>query len=75
MLLGVYTSLRRLQVLRVALILIGLFFVAGLHPLVMSIREGWHMNREDAEPMGISLYVMQGVFLLLVARDPEAIVG
>lgn len=33
------------------------------------------MNREDAEPMGMSLYVMQGVFLLLVARDPEAIVG
>jgi hypothetical protein len=62
--------MRRVQVLRVVLILVGLFFVAGIYPLVMSVREGWQMNHEDAEPMGISLYVMQGVFLLLAARDP-----
>jgi hypothetical protein len=61
----------RLQVLRVVLILVGLVFLAGFYPLVTSIREGWQANKEDAEPMGISLYIVQGVFLLMAARDPE----
>jgi hypothetical protein len=42
----------------------------GVYPLVTSVRQGWQANKEDAEPMGISLYVMQGIFLLLSARHP-----
>ena len=29
-------------------------------------------NKEDSLPMGISLYVMMGIFLLLAARNPSA---
>ena len=44
-------------------------FLAGVYPLIMSIREGWQANKEDSLQMGISLYVMQGIFLLLAARN------
>ena len=64
--------MRREQVLKVVLVLVGLFFLAGIYPLVTSIREGWQANKEDAEPMGISLYLMQGIFLLIAARNPSA---
>ena len=64
--------MRRERVLKVVLVLVGLLFVAGIYPLITSVRDGWHANKEDAEPMGISLYVMQGVFLLMAARDPLA---
>lgn len=64
--------MRRERVLQVVLILVGLFFLAGIYPLVTSIREGWQANKEDATPMGISLYVMQGIFLLLAVRNPSA---
>jgi hypothetical protein len=63
---------RRERVLKVVLVLVGLFFLAGVYPLITSIREGWQTNKEDALPMGISLYVMQGIFLLLAARNPAA---
>jgi len=62
----------RERVLKVVLVLVGLVFVAGIHPLITSVRDGWHTNKENAEPMGISLYVMQGIFLLMAARDPLA---
>ena len=50
----------------------GLVFVAGLYPLVTSVRDGWHANKEDSLPMGISLYVTMGIFLLMAARNPSA---
>jgi hypothetical protein len=56
--------MRRQFVLKVVLVVVGLLFLAGVYPLVTSIRQGWQANKEDAEPMGISLYVMQGIFLL-----------
>jgi hypothetical protein len=65
----------RERVLRVVLILVGLLFLAGVYPLITSIQDGWHANKEDAKPMGVSLYVMQGVFLLLAARNPSAYRG
>jgi len=64
--------MRRERVLRIVLIIVGLIFVAGVYPLITSIREGWQANKEDSLPMGISLYVTQGIFLLLAARDPLA---
>src|SRR5499425_93008 len=62
----------RKRALKVILVLVGLIFVAGIYPLVTSVRDGWRANKEDPLPMGISLYVTQGVFLLLAARDPLA---
>jgi len=62
----------RKRVLKVVLVVVGLIFVAGIYPLVTSVRDGWRANKEDPLPMGISLYVTQGVFLLLASRDPLA---
>ena len=62
----------REKVLKVVLVVVGLIFLAGLYPLITSVREGWQANKENVEPMAISLYVMQGIFLLLAARNPSA---
>ena len=64
--------MNRDKALKILLVLLGLLFVAGLYPLITSIRSGWQANREDAEPMAISLYVMMGIFLLMAARNPSA---
>jgi len=52
--------------------LLGLFFVAGIYPLMTLVRSAWQANNEDAAPMMLSLYVTLGIFLLLAARDPSA---
>lgn len=62
----------RKRALRIVLVVVGLIFIAGIYPLVTSVRDGWRANKEDPLPMGISLYVTQGVFLLLASRDPLA---
>jgi Family of unknown function (DUF6632) len=68
-------SMRRERVLKIVLVVIGLLFVAGVYPLITSIRSGWQANREDADPMFISIYVTLGIFLLLAARNPSAYRG
>jgi hypothetical protein len=62
----------RQRALKVVLVLVGLLFTAGVYPLVGSVRDSWHANKESAEPMFISLYVTLGIFLLLAVRDPSA---
>ena len=64
--------MNRDKALRILLVLFGLIFVAGVYPLITSVRSGWQANREDAEPMAISLYVMMGIFLLMAALNPSA---
>ena len=64
--------MKRDRALRILLVLFGLIFVAGVYPLITSVRSGWQANREDAEPMGLSLYVTMGIFLLVAARNPSA---
>ena len=67
--------MNRERALKILLVLLGLLFVAGVYPLITSItsiRSGWQANREDAEPMGLSLYVTMGIFLLVAARNPSA---
>ena len=59
--------MKREKLLRIV-VLIGLIFVAGVYPLVTTIRDGWRADKEDATPMGISLYVTLGVFLLVATR-------
>ena len=62
----------RQRALRILLVLFGLIFVAGVYPLITSVRSGWQANKEDAEPMALSLYVTTGIFLLVAARNPSA---
>src|SRR6266496_6436062 len=64
--------MNRERALKVVLVLLGLFFVAGIYPLMTTVRSAWQANNEDATPMMLSLYVTLGVFLLLAARDPSA---
>src|SRR5215475_14201653 len=67
--------MRRERALKIVLVIVGLIFVAGVYPMIASIREGWLANKEDSLPMGLSLYVTQGIFLLLAAREPLAYRG
>jgi hypothetical protein len=60
------------KILRIPLVLFGLIFVAGVYPLITTIRSGWQANKEEAEPMGISLYITIGIFLLLASRNASA---
>jgi hypothetical protein len=64
--------MNRDKALRILLVLFGLIFVAAVYPLITSVRSGWQANREDAEPMALSLYVAMGIFLLVAARNPSA---
>jgi uncharacterized membrane protein YhdT len=64
--------MNRDKALRILLVLFGLIFVAGVYPLITSVRSGWQANKEDAEPMALSLYVTMGIFLLVAARNPSA---
>jgi len=62
----------RQRTLRILLVLFGLLFTAAIYPLITSVRSGWQANQEDSLPMGLSLYVAMGIFLLLAARNPSA---
>jgi uncharacterized membrane protein YhdT len=64
--------MNREKALKILLVLFGLIFVAGVYPLIASVRSGWQANKEDAEPMALSLYVTMGIFLLVAARNPSA---
>jgi len=58
----------RERALKFLLIATGLLCVAGLYPLVQSLR---HWQRSDEiVPMFLSLYVTLGIFLLFAARNP-----
>lgn len=58
--------MRRERALKIALVLVGLLFMAGVAPLTM------FFSREPAVPMIMSIYVTLGIFLLLAVRDPAA---
>ena len=64
--------MNRERALKIILVLVGLFFVAGIYPLMTTVRSAWQANSEDATPMMLSLYVTLGVFVLLAARNPSA---
>jgi hypothetical protein len=55
--------------LKVVMVVSGLFFLAGVYQLVMSLWVWQHSN--DIVPMFLSLYVTLGVFLLIAARNPS----
>jgi hypothetical protein len=64
--------MKRERALRIVLVLVGLFFVAGIYPLMTTVRSAWQANNEDAAPMMLSLYVTLGVFVLVATRNPSA---
>jgi hypothetical protein len=56
----------RERVLKAALVVVGLLFLALLYPMTMFLAQ------EPALAMMLSLYVTLGVFLLLASRNPSA---
>ncbi len=60
----------RERALKVALVLVGLLFTAGIYPLTMIL---WERNREEyADAMMMSLYFTLGILLLMAVRNPSA---
>jgi hypothetical protein len=63
----------RIRFLRMALVLVGLVFVFGVYPLMMSWWPSgwrWQPNQPEYEQMILGVYATLGVFLLLASRDP-----
>ena len=62
----------RLKYLRIALILVGVIFLAGIYPLTRIWPSGWMWcTTYSAYPaMIVGIYAILGVFLIIAARDP-----
>ena len=55
--------------LKVVLVLVGLFFSAGIYPLTMIL---WERNQsQGGDAMMLSLYVTLGILLLIAVRNPS----
>jgi hypothetical protein len=64
----------RLKLLRIALTVVGLIFVAAIYPLMILWPAGWtwHTGHSDYPLMIVGVYATLGVFLIMAARDPLA---
>ena len=63
----------RVRYLRAALILVGLIFVFGVYPLMMTWWPSgwrWQPNQPEYEQMILGVYATLGVFLLIASRNP-----
>jgi hypothetical protein len=67
------TSLR-LKSLRIALVVVGITFIAGIYLLMIVWPSGWtwHTGHSDYPLMIVGIYATLGVFLLLASRNPLA---
>ena len=66
---------KKLAWLRVALVLIGLFFIGGIYAMMMWVWPsgwGWTPRQPEYEQMIMGVYATLGVFLILAAKDPLA---
>jgi hypothetical protein len=62
--------MNRERALKILLALVGLFFVAGIYPLITSMM---HPKQSDyPDQMMLAIYATLGVFLLLAIRNPAA---
>src|ERR1700761_2269009 len=59
----------RIRILKALLILGGLFFIAGIYPLLTSIPQ--HQQSDYGDQMMLAVYFVLGVFLLLAVRRPS----
>lgn len=65
----------KLRLLKVALIIIGLFFIFGIYSMMMWVWPegwGWTPRQPEYEQMIMGIYATLGVFLILAAKDPLA---
>jgi hypothetical protein len=64
----------RTKYLRLALLLIGVIFIAGIYPLTIIWPSGWswHAGQSDYLQMILGVYATLGVFLMIASRNPLA---
>jgi len=65
----------RMKLLRAALIVVGLVFLAGVYPLTLVWPAGWawhHSGQSLYLQMILGIYATLGVFLIIASRDPLA---
>jgi hypothetical protein len=70
--------LTRLRDLRIAMIVVGLIFIFGVYPLMVSLWPSgwrWSPNQPQYEQMILGFYATLGVFLVLTSRNPLANLG
>ena len=58
----------RTRVLQVLIVVVGLFFVAGIYPLLTSIPQ--HQVSDYGDQMMLAVYFVLGIYLLLAMRRP-----
>jgi uncharacterized protein DUF6632 len=64
----------RLKYLRIALVAVGIIFIAGIYLLMIVWPSGWtwHTGHSDYPLMIVGIYATLGVFLIMAARNPLA---
>jgi Family of unknown function (DUF6632) len=62
----------RLGYLRIALVVVGVIFVAGIYPLTLLWPSGWtwHTGQSMYLQMILGVYATLGVFLIIASRNP-----
>jgi hypothetical protein len=65
---------KRIKLLRVALIVIGLIFILGIFLLMKFWPSGWSWEprQSEYEQMIMGIYATLGVFLLIASKNPMA---
>ena len=66
------TDTHRLKYLQIALVLVGITFIAGIYLLMIVWPSGWtwHTGHSHYPLMILGVYATLGVFLLIAARNP-----
>ena len=66
------TDTHSLKYLQIALVLVGIIFIAGIYLLMIVWPSGWtwHTGHSDYPLMFVGLYATLGVFLIIAARNP-----
>jgi hypothetical protein len=62
--------MRQERALKVVLVVVGLFFTAGVYPLIGSLLHP--ADSDTGDTMMLSLYFALGIFLLIAGRNPSA---
>ena len=67
-------EVNRLKYLQIALVLVGVIFIAGIYLLMIVWPAGWtwHTGHSDYPMMIVGVYATLGVFLIMAARNPLA---
>ena len=66
-------EVKRIEYLKIVLIIIGLIFIFGLYPLTVIWPAGWAWHVEGVSlylQMIVGVYATLGIFLILASRNP-----